>query len=392
MKYRDSSKIKVLTGPRGVGKSAILAMWERQLLSEGIPAERVLRLNLESLRCREIRDGDSLYERVVQMLPAGRNSFLMLDEVQTVEGWEQALKALTEKSDLDIILAGSHRKILSEQVSESSKSLVEIPVFPLSFREFLEFYPYEERIGREQLFSLYLQFGGFPLLAEHPFDEARAEETLKREYAASVLQDVIHQNRISDIALLEDMMRLFAAETGRVLSLNAVSRQLAEDSERRGKAPAVRTVESYTGMLERAGLLFRVPVYDIRRQEVFQRIFKLYLADSGYSSLFIDMKSHHLSFLEQAVYLELRRLGAEVSVGRIYEKETGFIARRGTEKIYVCVVESMKEEEIRSKVLGALQAVPDQHVKWVLTMDKENADTEGGIRISNLTEFLMAGR
>lgn len=386
---KDSPEIKVLTGIRRVGKSVLLDLFEKELVALGVGRAHILRVNLENLRWRGIRSQTALYDLISRRIPARERTYLLMDEVQAVEDWELAVAAFAEEFDVDIYLTGSHASILPQDTGLFPQGFAEIPVLPLSFKEFQSFFPFPEEIGLMQRFDVYLQFGGMPSLSEHPFDETKSMEVLDGTYSSALMQDVLAQNRMSDNALLRELVRLLADTMGEVQSMNALSKQLARREGAKLKLPAMRTVESYAGALVAAGIFSQVPVYDIRGKKPFQRLAKHYITDLGHRALLLGVRGMTKSVLEQVVYFELLRLGVQVSAGRVYEKDVDFIARWGEETLYIQVAESMSDQAARKRALEPLRSIPDQHMKWVLTLDKENADTEDGIRISNLLDFLM---
>ena len=172
---KDVDLVKIVTGIRRCGKSSLLDLFHAYLTKSGVPEERIIHMNLESLRYRELGDYLAFYDYVSARIPKSGKTYLIFDEIQAVEHWEKAVESFRLDFDADIYITGSNAYLLSTELSTLlSGRYVEIRMLPLSFREFLDFYEFPGDASREEKFQKYLQFGGMPVLREYRFNEARS--------------------------------------------------------------------------------------------------------------------------------------------------------------------------------------------------------------------------
>ena len=382
--------IKVLTGMRRSGKSVLLELLREELLAQGVAAENILSVNLESLRYEKLKDYHALYEEVTAK--AGETDgrlYLLLDEIQETAGWEKAVNSFRVDFDCDIYLTGSNARLLSGELATLlSGRYVEIPVYPLDFKEYLAFAaanPEEGSRSREERFEEYLRFGGLPGIHQMKWQPEGISLYLQDIYRSILLKDVIARNRIRDTELLERIIRYVMDNIGNTFS----AKTIADFLKSQGRRLSVETVYNYLDALTAACLVHRVPRYDIKGKKLLETQEKYYLSDLGLRHAVIGYRPRDIAgLLENVVYLELRRRNYQVRIGKQREAEVDFVASRGAERIYIQVCYLLTEENARRE-FAPLEAIRDHHGKVVLSLNAIPGIEENGIRQENLIRFLL---
>lgn len=393
--FQDKSVIKIITGIRRCGKSSLLLLFRDHLLQQGIPQERILHMNFESLRHKEIIDYVALYQRISEEIPASGKCYLLLDEIQMVDGWAKAIDSFLVDFNVDIYVTGSNAYLLSSELSTMlSGRYVEIKMLPLSFQEFLIFNEFAPSITMEEKFQRYLQYGGMPAVSEYNFNTQRINDMLEGIYSTVILKDVLDRNKITDQALLKKIVYFLADNIGSIVSPHSIGNVLAREGnidEGKGRRnPASRTVENYIEMLQNAFIFYSIRRYDIKGKQHLKTLGKYYIVDLGIRNMLLgyrDTDRGHI--LENVVYFELLRRGYRVSIGKIGEKEVDFIAEKPEHKMYVQVTESMAGEETRQRELAPLQEIPDHYEKMVLSMDRSFVQSYEGIKSKYIIDYLL---
>lgn len=395
--YKDKDIIKIITGIRRCGKSTLLDLFEDYLLKQNIPNERILYLNLESLKFRKILDYEAFYDYVAKQLVQNEKNYLLFDELQTVNQWEKAIESFRLDYDVDIYITGSNAYLLSTEFSTLlSGRYVEIRMLPLSYKEFLNFYKFEEGMTQEEKFQKYLQIGGMPILKQFDFNISQINETLEGIYSTVILRDVLDRNNVTDHSLLNRLVRFLADNIGSITSPNSIGNVLSYEGDiegKRGKQTynvAGKTVDKYIHMLTSAYIFYGVNRYDIKGKQLLKTLGKNYIIDLGFRNMLLgyrDADRGHV--LENVIFLELIRRDYKVSIGKYGETEVDFVAEKPEEKIYIQVTESMNTEMVRERELRPLMMIPDNYEKIVLTMDRNYIKSYQGIKVINIIDYLL---
>lgn len=391
---KDVDLVKIVTGIRRCGKSSLLDLYHQYLLSVGVDEAHIIHMNLESLRYRDLADYLALYDYVsARIAPVGR-TYLIFDELQVVAQWEKAIESFRLDHDVDIYITGSNAYLLSTEFSTLlSGRYVEIRMLPLSFKEFLDFYEFEQVVTMEERFQRYLQFGGMPVLREYHFNEMRSNQALEGIYATVILRDVLQRHPQADQRILEKIMRFLCANIGSITSPNRIGNILADEGDlagKRGRGIAGKTVERYISMLENAFVVFTVGRYDVKGKQLLKTLGKIYIIDLGFRNLLLGYRDGDRGhILENVVFLELLRRDYRVAIGKVGETEVDFVAERPDEKLYIQVTESMLAPETRERELRPLEHIPDHHRKLVLSMDRDPMRSYNGIEVKNLIDWLV---
>lgn len=391
--FKDKSQIKVITGVRRCGKSALLELFKEYLLKEcNVDAKNIVQINFELEEFRNIVDSTDLYDYIKERIKKTKGTvYLLLDEIQVVKNWEKAVNSLNIDSDVDIYITGSNAYLLSSELSTFlSGRYVEIKMLPLSYKEFLDFNNLES--SREN-FNLFLKYGGMPAVSEYEFNEVGTYTMLEGIYSTAMLKDVIERNKFGNEKLLRNIVLYLADNIGSFISARNISNYLSSNKEYVGdekKGTGHSTVLSYISALEKAFIFYPVSRYDIKGKEYLKTLQKYYIVDTGIRNMLLgyrDVDRGHI--LENVVYLELLRRGYKVSIGKVGSKEVDFVATKPDEKIYFQVTESLLDKSVKERELSALQSIKDHYEKVILSMDVNFVMSENGIKFKNIIDFLL---
>lgn len=388
MAYADTPFVKILTGVRRCGKSTILKMIMERLKSErGIPEERIINCRYDSMEFEDMTAKQMYAQLKGRLCPNGK-TYLFLDEVQEVQGWERVVNSLASDFDVDIYITGSNSRMMSSEISTYlTGRYVSFRVFTLSFREYLTFRNKlaAVRDPKDELAD-YVRLGGFPSAHLQPFSQDEIYTIVQDIYNSTIFSDVVKRNQIRKIDQLERVVKYTFNNVGNTFSAKSIADYLK--AERRSLDN--ETVYSYLEKLEKAYLLHRCSRYDLQGKEILKTQEKFYLADVAlrYSVLGYHADSV-ASSLENIVYLELCRRGYTVYVGKTGSGEIDFIAVRQNEKIYVQVTQEIRSEKTKEREYERLLAIHDNYPKYVLTTDNFAGGNYEGIKTMHIADFLL---
>lgn len=384
LKFLDVPLIKIINGVRRSGKSTLLALLAEELKKRGIQEERIIYRRYTALENSGVNDASSMYKELRDKTAGKEHCYLLLDEVQEVDGWERAVNSLFEDDGHCLYVTGSNSKLLAGEFSTYiSGRYVEIPVYPLSFDEF--------RLFRKDLgidgndIGNYMECGGFPVISTGSFDSDTAYQIIYGIYSSIVIRDIQRRHKVTNLDLFSRVVDFILDNMGKTFSGASVVRFL----KGQGRTQNIEQVYDYIRWLEEAFVVFRCQRYDLRGKEVLATQEKYYLSDH---SILYGLKGFRgtdmAAVVENIVYLELRRRGYKVYVGKLYDKEIDFVAeKRGMERMYVQVCLTMPSSSDRE--IANLRAIGDDYPKMVITLDKYGSDNFDGIRIIPLDRFLL---
>ena len=388
--FIDKPVVKVITGMRRSGKSVILKLLREELLQQGIPEERIIYLNFESLGTASLRDTHTLYtfvDGIVRQKP-GR-FYIMLDEIQRISGWEQAIASFRVDFDCDIYITGSNNGLLSGDIAEVlAGRYVEIRIHPLSFAEHLDFTAaMGEDSGKDlnRQFADYLRYGGLPGIHEMNINTGAVTPYLLDIFKSVMLKDVIIRHRIRDTDLLERTILFLMDNVGNIFSAKRISDFLKNQNRRL----STETIYNYLDALEEAFLIRKVRRWDIKGKRILETLEKYYFEDFGLKNEVLGYSEGSIAgLLENVVFLELQRRGCEVYIGQGTNCEVDFIARRRDETAYFQVTYLLASEETIEREFSPLLQIRDNFPKYVLSMDEFNFGRHG-ILHRNIRDWLL---
>lgn len=378
--------IKILIGVRRSGKSTLMEQIRNQIIASGVDRECTLHINLESATHADLVVAEDLYQYIYGHAVPGKKNYVFVDEIQEVKNWEKALRSLLVDLDIDLYVTGSNSQLLSSELATLiTGRYVEIAVYPFSFKEFLEGLTSQKiDISRQEAFQKYLVQGGFPFQFELGFNERPSLQYLGDVYNAVLLKDVVQRNAVRDSTQLEKITDYAIEQIGHILSVKNISDFLKNEKQ----TISVDTIYKYLRFAEDACLLYRVKREDAVGKQALKFNEKFYLVDQGLREARGFSNTGSIDqVLENIVYVELKRRGFEVTVGKIGEKEIDFIARKGNDLAYYQVCYLLSHELTVEREFGALEAVHDNHPKYVLSLDPIQRN-RNGIKNLNIADWL----
>ena len=386
-KYRDVPLVKILAGIRRCGKSTILDMLREDLLANGVRPEQIIERRYTSLDLGYLPAAKDMYQGIKADLNAAGRNYLLLDEVQEIEGWEKAINSLLELGNTDIYVTGSNSKLMSSEISTYlTGRYVTIPVFPLSFEEYLTFKA-GSSLSQKELLNEYIRYGGFPIVALGTYDERTAYQIVEGIYHSVISNDIARRHSITNQELFNRVVRFIIENVGKNFSANSIVKFLKSE----GRSLTVETIYNYLEWLEKAFVIYRCQRYDLQGKAVLKTQEKFYLADPALKYCMMGFNPKSIaSMLENIVYFELRRRGYDVYVGKNETKEIDFVAVRRDERVYVQVCRELPDASDR-EIVNLLE-IKDHYPKYVVTMDELAGGNVEGVRIVHLADFLLSAQ
>ena len=388
--FINKQQIKIITGIRRSGKSTVLRLLKETLLSSGVSEEQIILVNFESLAFSEFTTAQKLYDFVKGKIQQDKKTFLLLDEIQEVDGWEKAVNSILVDFDTDIYITGSNSHLLSSDLATYlAGRYVEIPVFTLSFREFSDFrrhyFPEEE--AKSGSFTTYLRKGGFPVIHTVNYDEETAYKVVRDIYSSVILRDTVQRYKIREVELLERVIRYAFDNIGNTFS----GKNVADYFKNQQRKTDINTIYNYLHALEGAFILYRVSRYDIKGKEILKTQEKFYASDVSLIYATMGYRDRMISgILENIVFLELKRRGYQVYIGKLDNKEIDFVAEKQGDKVYLQVTYKLESDQTIEREFSPLLAVEDHYPKYVVTMDDFWKDTIDGVKHLYITDFLLS--
>lgn len=385
--YINKPVIKVITGMRRSGKSTFVKQIIDNLATDGHSAGNLLYINKELLEFDFIKDYRDLYDFVNKSFKkVSGKRYLFVDEIQEIENWEKAITSFFAEGKIDITITGSNAHLLSSEISTLiSGRYIEFPLYTLSFSEFQQFRDQNKKTtGKE--FQNYLRFGGLPALHQFDLKEEIIYQYINSLYNTILLKDVIKRNNIRNISLLENITKYAFQNVGNIFSAKKVSDYLKSQRIQVG----METVQNYISHLISSFALYKVPRYDIKGKRLLEINEKYFLGDIGFRNALLGYGETDISgLLENIVFLELKRRGYSVTIGKLDDKGIDFIAEKQGEKQYIQVAYLLANPETVEREFSALQKIKDNYPKLVLSLDTMVGDDIEGIKRMNLIEFLQ---
>lgn len=383
--YRDTPLVKILAGIRRCGKSTILDMLKDDLISSGISADHIIQLRYTSEELDDDMTAKQMYRDIKDKMTDNLRYYLLLDEVQEINGWERAVNTLLEDFNTDIYVTSSNSKLMSSEISTYlTGRYISIPVFTLSFSEYLEFKK-GNGLTPKELLNEYIRMGGFPIVALGNFDERSSYQIVEGIYNSVITRDITKRHNITNFDLFNRVVKYVIENVGKTFSANAIVKFMKGE----GRTLSVETVYNYLEWLEKAFVIYRCQRYDMQGKTVLKTQEKFYLADASlkYCMLGFNPKSI-AAMLENIVYFELRRKGYDVYIGKNAAKEIDFVAVRRDEQLYVQVCRNFPEASERE--VANLLEIKDHYPKYVVTLDELAGGNINGVKIVHLVDFLLA--
>lgn len=380
---RDKKIIKVLTGIRRSGKSTILQEFEEYLLNDGVDKKNIIFLNLDDKTNRHLLDSDKLHDYILANIDLNEKNYVFLDEIQNVKEFEKCIDSLFLRENLDIYITGSNSYMLSgELATYLTGRYIQIHVLPLSFKEYLSYYGESDELKK---YNDYITYGGFPYLINLDNNKEKIEY-LDSIYNTVIMKDVINRKGVNDPMMLESICRFLFDSIGSSISTKKISDTLASY----GRKNSVHTIESYLNALLESYIVYKVNRFDVKRKELLKTQEKYYLSDIGLRTYLLgnSLGKDLGHVFENIIFLELKRRGYKIYIGKDIDNEIDFICETEDDVIYIQVALTVRDENTLKRELKSLEGIQNHYKKYIITLDYDTNNYNGIKQISAM-DFLL---
>lgn len=381
--YKDKRIIKVLTGIRRSGKSTILNQFKKELIESGVLEKNIVSINFEDNSNNELLDAQKLHDYIIDKTDKKNMNYIFLDEIQNVYEFQKCIDSLFLRENLDIYITGSNSYMLSgELATYLTGRYIQIHVLPLSFKEYLSYYGEGDELKKYNEYSIY---GGFPYLTKLENSNEKIEY-LDTIYSTVILKDVINRKKVNDVMILESICRFLFDNIGSSVSTKKISDTLASN----GRKNSVHTIEEYLSSLLESYIMYKVNRFDIKGKQLLKTQEKYYLSDLGLRTYLLGKNRNrdlgHI--LENVIFLELKRKGYRIYIGKNDVNEVDFVVETEDDYIYIQVALSVRDEETLKRELRPLETISDHYKKYLITLDYDTNNFNGIKQISAI-DFLL---
>ena len=387
---RHNGLVKIITGMRRCGKSFLLfRLFKRFLEDDGVMPDHIIEMAFDDYAFKEFRNPDKFYKYVKEKIADDQPYYILLDEVQMLDEFEDVLNGLLHIPNADVYVTGSNSRMMSSEISTYlTGRYVSFRIYPLSFSEYLDFRKsYTEVDDHYREFSRYVKMGGFPALQLQEYSLSSVYTAVRDIYNSTIFTDIVKRSQIRKVDQLERVVKYVFSNVGQTFSALTLSKYLK--SQNRQMDP--ETVYSYLNKLESAYILHRCQRYDIKGKEILKTQEKFYLADPAFRFSVLGYDENAVaSMLENIIYLELRHRGYDVYVGKLDTAEIDFVATRLNEKIYIQIAQRISSEETERREYGNMLSIADNYPKYVLRTDVFEGCNYEGIRTMHVADFLLS--
>ena len=378
---KDIPDIKVITGLRRSGKSKLLDAYANILERE--TANNVIRIPLHFKKYEKLRNGNDLYEYIDSKYCENSNNYLLIDEVQMCQDFEETINSLHEEERFDIYLTGSNAFLLSSDLATLFRGRVfQIDIYPFSFDEYLLYYPSSDI---DNSFDKYVLEGG--MAGSYLYKTIEDKRKYQLEIVRStVVKDIVEKYRIKDEVLLNKIVDYLSDTVGERASIRNIANKLTSSTYKTND----KTVGSYLDYLCRCFLFYPMKRYDIKGKKYLESEMKYYLADTSFRFALLGSKDTDYGHLyENIVAIELLRRGYEVYIGQLYKKEIDFVAIKNGIKTYIQVSDDISRKETFDRELSPLLSINDAYPKMIIARTKHDETQSDGIRIIDIARWLL---
>ena len=379
-RFRAKKLIKVITGVRRCGKSTLMEIYRDWLITQGVSSQRIVFINFEDYDYFSLRDPRNLYNYIKKLLSDTEMTYLFFDEIQHVKDFPDVINSLNLKRYTDIYLTGSNAYTLSSELATLlSGRYVEIPMLPLSFREYVEAIGGQDNL--QDSYNRYVTNSSFPYTLELDSTE-EISNYLDAVYNTIVVKDIMTRLKIQDVTMLESVIRFAADNIGNILS----TKRIADLLKAEGRKIDQKTVEKYMHALCETFFLYEAKRYNIKGRQLFKSLSKYYLVDIGLRRMLLGSRGFDVGrVLENEVYLELLHRHRQVYVGKNDQLEVDFVTMNPDGLAYYQVAATVRDPATLERELASLRNIDDHYPKYLLTLDDDpDSDYDGILRINAL--------
>lgn len=390
---RENGLIKIITGIRRCGKSYLLdPLFKNYLLADGIKEDHIIKLELDRVENEKYRDSKALNEYIRSLIKDKDIYYVILDEIQLVEGFEFVLNGLLYEKNIDVYVTGSNSKFLSSDIiTEFRGRGDQIKVNPLSFGEFLSAFDGD----KYEAWNEYVTYGGMPLILSKKNDEEKSQY-LKELFEQTYIKDIVERNNIQRIDILDSLINMLASSVGSLTNPQKLFDTFKSNGE---KELSLNTINSYIADIEDSFIVNKSTRYDIKGKKYIQTPQKYYFSDIGLRNArlnFRQQEENHL--MENIIYNELLIRGYNVDVGVVEVREDGkrkqlevdFVCNLGNKRYYIQSALNLDTREKTIQESRSLNNIGDSFKKIIVVKDNIKLwRTDDGIVIMGIQEFLL---
>lgn len=382
MEVADTPDIKVITGVRRSGKSKLMEALALKIL-EREPDANVIHINYNLTDFEDVMEYHSMEGYVEERYEPGRQNYLLVDEVQMCESFEKAINSLHAREKYSIFVTGSNAFLQSSDLATLFVGRTyEIPVYPFSFSEYLDYYPSQNIYDS---LTSYISEGGMAGSYLYGTEEQRRRYINSEVLNALIVRDILNKHKLRNEQLLHALIDFLMDNVGNLTSIRSIADTLESN---RTKADH-KTISKYIDALCKAFAFYRIRRYDIRGKRYLKSEDKYYLVDQGFRFARLGTKNMDYGrVLENVVAIELLRRGYEVYVGVLYKKEIDFVAIKQGEKLYIQVANSISERQTFDREISPLLAIKDAYPKMLIARTYQPEYQHEGIRIVDAADWL----
>lgn len=384
--YQDKKIIKVITGVRRCGKSTLLQLYKDYLFNKGINSKQVISINFDDYKYYDLLEAKALHAYIDERIIDNEKMYLFLDEIQNVKDYQRVVNSFYLNDKVDIYMTGSNSYMLSGELATLlTGRYVQIDMLPFSFSEFVEINGSGDNLDRA--YQHYIDTSSFPYVFQLNYELNQVSDYLKSLYNTVVLKDIVARKNISDVMMLESVLRFLADNIGNILSTKKISDTMASD----GRPINVRTVESYINAFIESYIVYQIKRYDIKGKQYLKTLEKYYLVDIGLRNTMLGSSSGrdvgHI--LENIVFLELLRRGYDLYIGKVEGLEIDFVAKSSHEVKYIQVAASVRDSRTLEREIRPLKMIQNNYPKCIMTLDLDPVADFDGIKKFNALDYLM---
>ncbi len=382
--FMNKGLVKVFVGQRRVGKSYLLKSLIEKISQEESDAN-VIYINKELHEFSNMRTNNELVAFVNKKTIQGKKTYLFIDEVQEILGFEKGIRHFLNDDSFDIYCTGSNASMLSGELATLlTGRYIEIRVHGLSYSEFLLFHNLKD--NNDSLYK-YLEFGGLPYLKHLPLESEVVFDYLTNIYNSIILKDVVSRFNLRNVEFLNRLVEFLAEHCGSLISAKKISDFLKSQKIN----ISTNVVLNYSNYLGSAYFISKIKRQNIVGKKIFEIGEKFYFEDVGLRNTVCGFKQTDINkIIENVVFNHLSIQGYKITIGKYGDKEIDFIAEKKGEKIYIQVAYLIPDEKVREREFGNLLKISDNYPKFVVSLDEPAGGVYQGIKHIHLREFLLA--
>ena len=380
---KDKKIIKVVTGIRRCGKSTMYELYKDYLLKSKITKQQIISYNFDDPSNNEYLDNwEKLYDVIIKKLVPNKINYIFLDEIQLVKSFERLVDGLFLRSNVDIYITGSNSYMLSGELATFlTGRYMQLHMLPLSFKEYFSVCKTD---NEQKEYQNYVENGGFPYTLSLENNKTLVNNYLEGIYNTVLMKDVISRNNIKDVMILDSVIKFVFDNIGQLVSTNKITNTLNSN----GRNISVNTTENYLSNLLDSYIIYKVSRYDVKGKEYLKTGDKYYVCDLGLRNYLLGNINNMGAVLENIIFLELKRRGYEIFIGKNNTKEIDFVIKNENGLKYLQVALSVRDETTLERELSAFKNISDNYPKYLITLDYDTCD-HNGIKQICAIDFLL---